>query len=74
MQSGNVTIELRVGAPAEMLRAIQHLLHAHLEDHVRMRADPDTARGNVAQQRVEHMPVAAIHDGIDPDQDRKSVV
>src|SRR5580704_8466277 len=34
-------VEMGVGAPAKMLRAVKHLLDAHLEDHVGMGADPD---------------------------------
>ena len=35
-------IEMGVRAPAEMLRAVQDFLHAHLEDDVGMGADPDS--------------------------------
>ena len=35
-------IEMGVGAPAKALRAMKNFFHAHLEDHVGMRADPDS--------------------------------
>ena len=34
-------------------RTMEHLLGAHLEDHVEMSADPNAARRDFAQQRVE---------------------
>ena len=61
-------VEMGVGAPAKMLRAIQDLFHAHLEDHVGMRADPGTARRHVTQHRVKRLPCLAFVDRIDPDQ------
>ncbi len=33
-------VQMGVGAPAEMLRAVEHLLDPHFEDHVRIGADP----------------------------------
>jgi hypothetical protein len=40
-------IEMRVGSPSKMPGSMQHLLHAHLEDHVGVRADPGTARSHI---------------------------
>ena len=41
-------IEMGIGAPAEMLRAVEDdLLYARLEDHVGVRADPGTARSHI---------------------------
>ena len=60
-------IEMGVGAPAQMLRAVQNFLHAHLEDHIRMRADPDSPGRDVAQHRIER-PVLLRRNRIDPDE------
>jgi hypothetical protein len=51
-----------------MLGAMEHFLHAHLDDDVRMGADPHAVRRHVPQQRVEHDAVAPLGEGIDPDQ------
>jgi len=40
-------IKVGIGAPAKMARAVQNLFHAHLEDHVRVRADPRSVRCHV---------------------------
>jgi hypothetical protein len=61
-------VEMRVGAPAEVPGAMQDLLYAHLEDDVRVRADPRTARRHIAQQRVKHRARLALVNRIDPDQ------
>src|SRR5215469_2630895 len=42
-----------VAAPVQMLRAMQDFLHAHLEDHVRVCADPRAACSDIAQQDIE---------------------
>ena len=68
MQGAGVAIELGIGAPSEMFRAMQHLLHAHLQGHVGMRADPDTACGDIAQHHVEDAAIPAVGDRIDPHQ------
>ena len=67
-ESPGGAIEMGVGAPAEALGAMKNLLHAHLEDHVGMSADPDPPGGDVAQHRVERRPVLAVGNRIDPDQ------
>ena len=55
-----------VGSPSEMLCAVQDFFHAYLEDHVGVRADPGSARGNVAQHRIKHSPGLPFTDWIDP--------
>jgi hypothetical protein len=65
---GRAAIAVRVAAPAKMLCAIKHLLDAHLEDDVRMGADPRPARGDVAQQRIEGGTRLALMNGIHPHQ------
>ena len=49
-----------------MSRAVQDLFHAHLEDHIGMRADPGSARYDIAQHRVEYRPGLPLMDWIDP--------
>src|SRR5262249_4687691 len=61
-------IDVRVGAPAEVLGTVENLLGAHLEDHVGMGAHPRPARRNVAQQGVEHGARPAGIERIDPDE------
>jgi hypothetical protein len=51
-----------------MFGAVQDLLDAHFENHVRMRADPWTHGGDVAQQRIELLARLAVLDRVDPDQ------
>ena len=47
---------------------MKDLLRAHLEDHVRMSADPDSSGGDVPQHRVEHRAVLPVGSRIDPDE------
>jgi hypothetical protein len=47
---------------------MEHLLGAHLEDHIGMGAHPDAARRDLAQQRVEIGAVAPLVNRIDPDE------
>ncbi|MHC2589447.1 hypothetical protein ACVIG9_003503 [Bradyrhizobium ottawaense] len=61
-------IAMRVGAPAEVTRAVEHLLDAHLQDHVGMGAHPRSLRRDVAQQGIELGARLALVDRIDPDQ------
>ena len=46
---------------------MEHLLRTHLDDHIGMRAHPDAARRNLAQQCVEIGAVASLVNGVDPD-------
>ena len=66
---GNGAIKPRIGAPAEMLGPHQHLFHTHLEDHVRVRTDPRSPRGEFAKQRIERGARFALVDGVHPHQD-----
>lgn len=59
---------MRVGSPAEMTRSVEHVLDAHLQDHVGMCAHPWPLRRNVAKQRVEGLARLALMDRIDPDE------
>jgi hypothetical protein len=47
---------------------MQHLLGAHLEDHIGMGAHPDAACRDLAQQRVEIGAVAPVVNRVDPDE------
>ena len=47
---------------------MEHLLGAHLEDHIGMGAHPDAARRDLPQQCVEIGAVAPLVDGVDPDE------
>src|SRR2546423_15121591 len=60
---------MRIGAPAQMARAIQDVLDAHLQNDIRMRTDPRTSQSDLAQQRVERGARLALVDGIDPNED-----
>jgi hypothetical protein len=62
-------VEPGIGAPAEMPGTVQDLLHPHLQDDVRVGADPGALRGDLAQQRVERFPRLALVDRVDPHQD-----
>src|SRR3954451_17434548 len=57
-----------IRSPAEMPRAVEDVLDAHLQNDVRMRADPWTLQSDLAQQRVERGARFTLVDGIDPDQ------
>src|SRR3954463_2206237 len=46
---------MRVATPAQMLRAVQDFLNAHLQDHIGMRADPWPPFGHLAQQGIERL-------------------
>ena len=70
-------VDVGVGAPAEMPGAVEDVLRAHLEDRVGMRADPRTARRDVAQHGVEHRTRPAVVERIDPHEhavDREQLV
>jgi hypothetical protein len=47
---------------------VQHLFDAHLQRHVRMRADPHGTIRDIAQHGIEREPVPPILDRMDPDQ------
>ena len=47
---------------------MEHLLSAHLEDHIGIGADPDAMRRDLAQKRVEIGPVAPLVNWVDPDE------
>jgi len=47
---------------------MKNLLHAHLEDHVGMSADPDSVGCHVPQHRIERDPILSVGNWIDPDQ------
>src|SRR4051812_26590889 len=58
---------MRVRTPAEMLGAVQHFLDAHLENEVRMRADPWPPFRRLAQQGIKRLArFRAILKRIDP--------
>src|SRR3954447_6877386 len=48
---------------------MEHFLGPHLEDDVRMGADPYAARCKLSQQRIKLGAVSAFMDGIDPHED-----
>ena len=54
-------VQVCIGAPAEVPGAVQHLLHAHLQDGVRMCADPRATRRDIAQHRIELRRVSGLH-------------
>src|SRR6185503_14689264 len=60
------SIQVRVASPAEIAGAVEHFFRAELEDHVGMRADEHAGCGELAQQCIEHGPVPAALDRIDP--------
>jgi hypothetical protein len=39
---------------------MKDFLHAHLEDHVGMSADPDSLGRDISQHRIEHHPVLPV--------------
>ena len=49
-----------------MFGAMQHLLDAHLENNVRVRADPRASGGDIAQHRVQNGARQPVMDGVDP--------
>jgi hypothetical protein len=61
-------IQMGVGAPAKMSRAVKHLFRAHLEDYTRMRTDPNAVTCDVTQHRIKHCPVSPGKKWVDPDQ------
>jgi len=62
-------VQMGVGAPPEMFRAVQNLFDAHLEDNVGMCADPRASCRDAAQHGVKHVPRPALVNRIDPDED-----
>jgi hypothetical protein len=68
-QRKRTSVDIGVSAPAECPRAIEDLLHAHLEDDVGVRADPNSLGCYVAQQGIKRGSGPPVGDGIDPDQD-----
>ena len=63
MEFACAAIEMRVRAPAQLLRAVEDFLDTHLQDDIGMRADPRPQRGDFAQQRVERLSGLAPMDG-----------
>ncbi len=61
-------IEVGVDAPAKVPGPVQDLLHPHLEDQVRVGADPDAPRRHLPQQSVQPRSVTLVRDRIDPHQ------
>ena len=49
-----------------MFRSVQDFLDAHLDDHVGVRADPGSARCDIAQYRIEHSAGLSSTDRINP--------
>ena len=47
---------------------MKHFLGAHFEDHIGMRAYPDAARGDLAQQCVKLGAVVPLVNRIDPNE------
>ena len=61
-------VEVGVGAPAQVLRAMKDFFHAHLQDHVGVCTDPDAPGRNVPQHCIERSPVfVLLGNRIDPD-------
>jgi hypothetical protein len=61
-------IDMGVRTPTKMLRAMKNFLHAHLEDHVGMGANPDSPGRDVPQHRIERNPVLPLGYRINPDE------
>jgi hypothetical protein len=59
---------MRIGPPTEMLRSVLDFLDAHLYDHAWVRADPRSARRDIAQHRIEHSAGLSSTERIDPHQ------
>ncbi len=68
-EGSGAVVTMRIGAPAQMARAVKDVLDAHLQNDIGMRADPRTLQSDLAQQRVERGARLTLVDGIDPDQD-----
>src|ERR1700722_17635260 len=62
------SIEMSVGAPTKMLRAVKDLLHPHFENDVGMGADPDALRSDFSQHPIEHNSVLPLGNRIDPNE------
>src|SRR5260370_42086042 len=62
-------VTTRIAAPAQMARAVEDVLDAHLQNDIRMRADPRTLQSDLAQQRVERGARLTLVDGIEPDKE-----
>src|SRR5262249_42012087 len=63
-------VHARVGAPAQIARAVEHLLGSHLHDRVGMRAYPRSRGCDLSKQRVERHAIEVAADRIDPDEHR----
>jgi hypothetical protein len=61
-------IEIRLGTPAQLARAIEHLLDAQLENDVRVGAHPYPPRGDLSQQRVKPTAVFAATQRVYPNE------
>ena len=61
-------VQARIGTPTEIPGAVEHLLRAHLQDRVRMRAHPSALRRDISQERVEDGAIVVATQWIDPDQ------
>jgi hypothetical protein len=62
------SIEGRIATPAHRAGTMEHLLGAHLEDHIGMGAHPDSARRDLAQQRVKIDAAASLVNRVHPDE------
>src|SRR5215475_199721 len=69
-KGGGTIVAVRVAAPTEMARPVEHFLDAHFLDDVGMRAHPRPSGRNLAQQRIKGRARLALVDRIDPDQHR----
>jgi len=65
-QRTNRRIQPRVRSPTHLAGAEQHILRAHFQDRVGVRADEDRFVGDMSQQRVQKGPVAAPYDRVYP--------
>src|ERR1700722_4468296 len=49
-----------------MLRAMENLLHTHLENDIRMGAHPDSAGSDISQHRIEDDAISSVGNWIHP--------
>ena len=64
----DVVVQPHVASTPEAARSVQDFLRAEHVDNVRMRAHPHAGRRRLAQETVEHRAVAAVRDGIHPNE------
>src|SRR6185312_9530161 len=67
-KGGCSIVEVGVGAPTQMARSIEHLLDAHLQYGVGVRAHPRASLCYLAEQQIELRARLALMNWIDPDE------